>query len=157
MRFKKAPVTLAEMDMTPMIDVVFQLITFFMLISNFEQTQADERVKLPRNELAKPPEVRRENELTVNVGYVRSKTGAIESGPWVFYVGENIPVSEFGDELKRESRNYKETGKDPKEVTVVIRADADVPTGLVQQLIKLSQEAGFEKFALKARQQATEP
>ena len=154
MRFKKPKVTLAEMDMTPMIDVVFQLITFFMLISNFEQTQADERVKLPSNELAKPPDVRRENELTLNVGYNRTKTGEIVSGPFVLYVGEQIPVPEFGDELRRESRNYKEIGKDPKEVTIVIRADADVPTGLVQQLIKLSQEAEFEKFALKARQQA---
>ena len=156
MRFKKAKVTLAEMDMTPMIDVTFQLITFFMLISNFEQTQADERVKLPRNELARPPEVRRENELTLNIGYNRTRTGEIVSGPFVFYVSEQIPVAEFGDELRRESRNYKEIGKDPKEVTVVIRADADVPTGLVQQLIKLSQEAEFEKFGLRARQQAVE-
>ena len=50
MRFRKAPVAMVEMDMTPMIDVVFQLITFFMLITNFEQTQADERVKLPISE-----------------------------------------------------------------------------------------------------------
>jgi biopolymer transport protein ExbD len=40
---------------------------------------------------------------------------------------------------------------DPKTITVVIRADAEVPTGDVQQLIKLSQEAGFEKFSLKAK------
>lgn len=156
MRFKKPKVTLAEMDMTPMIDVVFQLITFFMLISNFEQTQADERVKLPKNELAKPPEVRREDELVVNIGYQRTKTGQIVSGPWVFYVGEQLEVEDFGEPLKRESRNYKETGKDPTEVTVTIRADADVPTGLVQQIIKLAQEAGFEMFALKARQEAIE-
>lgn len=156
MRFKKAPVAMVEMDMTPMIDVVFQLITFFMLITNFEQTQADERVKLPRNELAKPPEVRRENELTLNFGYIRSSTGEIQAGPFLLYVGEQIPVPEFGDELRRESRNYTELGRDPKEVTVIIRADADVPTGLVQQLIKLSQEAGFEKFALKATQKAAE-
>ena len=45
-----------NVDMTPMIDIVFQLIAFFMVITNFEQTQADERVKLPRDALAKPPE-----------------------------------------------------------------------------------------------------
>ena len=46
-----------EIDMTPMIDCVFQLITFFMLVINFESTQADERVKLPESEIAKPPKV----------------------------------------------------------------------------------------------------
>ena len=41
MRINKSDAALAEVDMTPMIDIVFQLIAFFMVISNFEQTQAD--------------------------------------------------------------------------------------------------------------------
>ena len=52
--------------MTPMIDIVFQLIAFFMIVTNFEQTQADERVKLPADELARPPIAPREQELVIN-------------------------------------------------------------------------------------------
>lgn len=41
MKFKPANVT--EIDMTPMIDIVFQLRTFFMVITNFDQNQADKK------------------------------------------------------------------------------------------------------------------
>ena len=75
MKIKTPKADVPEVDMTPMIDIVFQLIAFFMVITNFEQTQADERVKLPKNELAKPPEVKRENLLTLNVGYDRDNKG----------------------------------------------------------------------------------
>ena len=54
MRIIAPKIEVPVMDMTPMIDVVFQLITFFMLVINFEQTEADERVKLPRDALARP-------------------------------------------------------------------------------------------------------
>ena len=49
MRIKSSKPSLVDPDMTPMIDIVFQLIAFFMIVTNFEQTQADERVKLPED------------------------------------------------------------------------------------------------------------
>ena len=36
--------------------------------------------------------------------------------------------------------------------TIIIRADADAEHGVVQELIKVSQDVGFEKFALRAKQ-----
>ena len=162
MKFKRADSANAEVDMTPMIDIVFQLIAFFMVAINFEQAQADERVKLPRDRLAKPAEVKRDNELVLNVGYYRNKDGQRtdpagnidpQASAFVFYAGaERIPVLNFAPKLQLERQVFQDTGIDPKEVTVIIRADAEVPTGLVQQLIKMSQEAGFEKFAVKATQ-----
>ena len=56
MKIAKVDPAQAEVDMTPMIDIVFQLIAFFMVITNFENVRADERVKLPKDQLAKPPE-----------------------------------------------------------------------------------------------------
>jgi len=153
MRIKKQDPAIAEVDMTPMIDIVFQLIAFFMVITNFENTRADERVKLPKDILAKPPEVARENDLLLNIGYVRNAAGEKESDPLLFYGnGETYPVLEIGPILNRERRYFSDLGTDPKQVTIVIRSDAEVPTGLVQEVIKMSQEAEFEKFALKATQ-----
>lgn len=154
MKIKGKSTEPVEVDMTPMIDMVFQLIAFFMVVSNFEQTQADERVKLPKDALAKPPEVKRENELVVNLGYFRDSQGNKLDPPipYVFYIGEKILVQEFGKNLKQEARLMSDAKTKPSDITVVIRADSEVPTGLVQELIKLSQEAGFEKFALKATQ-----
>ncbi|MFN7292338.1 MAG: ExbD/TolR family protein, partial [Pirellula sp.] len=48
---------MAEGDMTPMIDMVFQLIIFFMVLINFSQDDQNEKIKLPSSELAKPAEV----------------------------------------------------------------------------------------------------
>ena len=155
MRIKGSQPNIAEVDMTPMIDIVFQLIAFFMVISNFEQTEADERVKLPSDSLAKPPEYKLESELVVNIGFLRKADGTKKDpDPFVFYAGENFRVLDFGKILVQEARLKKLKGEDPKEVTVIIRADGEVPTGLVQELMKLAQEdkAGFEKFALKAKQ-----
>jgi biopolymer transport protein ExbD len=38
-----------------------------------------------------------------------------------------------------------------KDATIIIRAHKDAKTGLVQQVIKLCQEMGFEKFSLRAK------
>jgi len=142
-----------EVDMTPMIDVVFQLLAFFMVITNFEQTQADERVKLPRDLLAKPPEVQVEHKLVLNVGYIRDMRGERENPePWLFNFGgeEMTPPLQSAEALNQESRIYAQKGTEPSEVTIKIRADSEVPTGIIQEMIKICQDAGFEKFAMSA-------
>ena len=154
MKIKSSGSEAPDVDMTPMIDIVFQLIAFFMVITNFEQTQADERVKLPKDQLAKPAEVKREEELTLNVGFDRDTEGNKLSEAMVLLFGENIPVLQMGPKLKQEAKIYRQKGIEPKDVTVIIRADAEVKTGLVQELIKLSQEAEFQKFSLAATQKS---
>ena len=143
----------AEVDMTPMIDIVFQLIAFFMVITNFEQTQADERVKLPRDALAKPPEVKLEHTLVLNVGFFRNMDGEkTDPQPWLFNFVDGEPVLPLsaGPQLKKEATLFKNKQIDVKDVTVKVRADSEVQTGIVQELIKLCQDAGYEKFAMSA-------
>jgi biopolymer transport protein ExbD len=143
----------AEVDMTPMIDIVFQLIAFFMVITNFEQTQADERVKLPRDALAKPAEVKVEHEVVLNVGFYRDMQGdKTDAQPWLFNFVDGEPVLPLssGGQLKKEATLFKNKEIDVEDVTVKIRADSEVQTGIVQELIKLCQDAGFAKFAMSA-------
>jgi len=155
MKIKSHPMASAEMDMTPMMDVTFQLIAFFMMVTNFEQTQADERVRLAADALAKPPEVKLAHELVINIGYRRNKEGnKVDDQPFVFVPGEELRIPEFRNRLKQEAQLYQVKAVKLEDVTVVIRADADVPAGQVQEFIQMSQEAKFEKFALKAKQTA---
>jgi biopolymer transport protein ExbD len=143
----------AEVDMTPMIDIVFQLIAFFAVITNFEETQADERVKLPRDTLAKPPEVKVEHQLVLNVGFYRNMEGEkTDEQPWLFNfdAGEAVLPLSAGPQLSKEAALFKNKDIDPADVTVKVRADAEVQTGIVQELIKLCQNAGFETFAMSA-------
>ena len=159
MKFKPANVTPPELDMTPMIDVVFQLITFFMLINKFEQDETDERVTLPKDQLASPPAVHRQNAFLLNFGYLRDKQGEIlDATPYFFFGDEKIELAALRPRLRQESQYFETIGTDFAEITVEIRADADVPTGLVQELIQMCQEEGiaFQRFALKATQKATE-
>ena len=144
----------AEMDMTPMMDVTFQLIAFFMMVTSFDQTQLDERVRLPADALARPPEVKLTHELVVNIGYKRDKQGRpLDPQPFVFAPGEDLRIADYRQRLLREAKLYQARQVNPADVTIVIRADADVPTGQVQEFIRLSQAAQFSKFALKAKQE----
>ena len=147
--------------MTPMIDIVFQLIAFFMVITNFEQSRADERVRLPRDQLARPPEVKRENTFTLNLGYVRNLDGNItDPTPYLFLGNELIAVEQCATRLRQEAQFYDALQVPLEEVTVEIRCDGDVKSGLLQQLIQMCQETraeagsteGFQRFALKATQ-----
>lgn len=142
-----------DIDMTPMIDIVFQLLTFFMVVINFDAADTDERVKMAISDLARPPKVKPADEVVIQVGYLR-KDNVVQSGPYVFYMGENIPLEQFATRvLKREKAYYRL--KHPQGAitsTVVIRADAECPAGKVQALIKDAQAAGYEKFSLKAMQ-----
>ena len=145
-----------DIDMTPMIDIVFQLITFFMVIINFEAADADERVRMAISDLARPPKVKPEAELTLQLGYdPHPKTGKIDltQPPVLFYNGLKVPINDFDAKLKTEVDAYRlahPTGG--INVTVILRADKDCPAGEVQRLIKKCQEKGYEKFALKAMQ-----
>jgi biopolymer transport protein ExbD len=145
-----------EPDMTPMIDIVFQLLTFFMIAISFENTKADERVKLPKDLLAKPPEVKPKDELVLNVGFLRDTAGAkLRPEPVLFYSGSEIPLEDIQPQLEQERRLFELKGgkKALDDVSVIIRADAEVPTGLVQQLILTCQKVGFTRFSLKAEQE----
>ncbi len=161
MKFQKTDPAVAEVDMTPMIDIVFQLIAFFMVITNFEQTQADERVKLPADQLARPAKNKRDNELVLNIGFNRNAEGYLVGAgiPMLFYAGDQIPLGDkrIRESLDFEAENFEKTkGVKRAEVTVIFRADAEVPTGKIQELMKTCQEAGFEKFDLRAKQESTD-
>jgi len=155
MKFEAKKTEPIEVDMTPMIDIVFQLIAFFMVIINFEQTQADERVKLPRDVLARPPEHAREDTLTLNIGYQRDENGErTNPDPIMFFMGELISVDAVDEKLEQERLFFKSIQTELSEVTVEIRADAEVPTGIVQELIRKCQDREFQRFALRATQES---
>jgi biopolymer transport protein ExbD len=67
MRIKKGGHRIHEGDMTPMIDMTFQLIAFFMVLINFSQTEQNERILLPSAALAKPPDSPIETPITLHV------------------------------------------------------------------------------------------
>lgn len=147
MKFKREkPSISAEPDMTPMIDMTFQLIAFFMVLLNFGEGEVDARIKLPSSELAKPPEAQLVAPLVLQ----------LTDDDRVIFGGETIPIPALERHLLNERRFLELNGTKVADATVVLRADSDAKTGVVQEVIQMCQSNGFEKFALRAKQELEE-
>ena len=140
-RKQESEVSSTDIDMTPLIDMTFQLLTFFMFVMNFSEAEQDDRLQLPSSQLAKPVEGAMESPITLQL----TNKGSI------VYAGEEVAVADIGAYLEREKTVMLESGKEPNAATVIVRADGRSKTGEVQKIIQTCQEKGFERFALRAQ------
>ncbi len=143
----------AEPNLTPLLDVVFQLITFFMLVINFSSENYDQRVRLPVAESARPIDDEQrvsEDRLVLNV----------DSEGHLLIGGEVQPLHKAIQTIKHQADlvrlNLKAAGAQSSTptaslpTTIIFRADRDATFGSLISLIKACQSNGFRKFALKA-------
>jgi biopolymer transport protein ExbD len=136
----------AEPNLTPLLDMVFQLITFFMLVINFKSAALDLSLELPVVGSARPLENEgSEDTLVLNID---------KEGKLLVY-GHAVDMEQYLSNEARVSR-MKLTGaaaKDPGAeltTTVIIRADRGVSFKDLNQVFVECQKRGFRKFSLKA-------
>jgi biopolymer transport protein ExbD len=137
----------AEPNLTPILDVVFQLITFFMLVINFKTAALDLSLRLPVVGSARPVDTKGlEDLLILNItrdgrlvvyGIEKNVESYIsgEAQATLLWARRTHPDIKFGDDLPS---------------MVVIRADKATPFKLLNHVIKACQENGYRRFALKA-------
>jgi biopolymer transport protein ExbD len=142
MRIKKAKSNIAEGDLTPMIDMAFQLIAFFMVLINFTEADQDDRVVLPQSVLARPPQLPIQDPITIHL----TKEGQAIFG------GQEVTDSTLRRLLKRERAVLSLSDRTAADATVIVRGDVRTSTGRVQEIVQLCQEEKFEKFALRAKE-----
>jgi biopolymer transport protein ExbD len=145
----------AEPNLTPLLDVVFQLITFFMLVINFTSDNYDLRIKLPVAGSARPVDdaarAAEEDRLVLNV----------DSKGQLLINGRTLAGSDAARQIKFEAdlaklnrkavAGAKKAGADEGLPTrVVIRADRDAEFDPIYSLITACQANGYRKFDLKA-------
>jgi len=121
-----------EINMTPLIDVVFLLLIFFMVSTTFVYTNSL-KVNLPK---AKGESV----ETKKNINIVITKQGVITID------GQQVSKLTFGAKLK-ELYN-----KNPN-ATVIIQADKDSRHGDVVFVMDESKKAGYDRFAIAAEEE----
>jgi len=143
MKLSKVSTQITELDMTPMIDMTFQLIAFFMMLINFSEGDQNERIQLPASELAKPAVSPLESPITLHVTDDDS----------VIIGGQEISVDGLKPFLDREASVLTMRGKSPAVATVIIRGDMDAKTITVQDVHKACQLSRFEKFVLRAKEE----
>ena len=142
MRIKKSEIAFFEGDVTPMIDMTFQLIAFFMVLINFSQNETNQAVQLPESELAKPPEGPLEFPVTLH----------LTSAAQVIIGDQRVPIAGLGPFLVREANALRAQGLESADATIIIRADGLAMTGRVQELIQVCRDNRFENFVLRAKE-----
>lgn len=129
--------------MTPMIDMTFQLIAFFMVLLNFSEAEQDQRIMLPQSVLAKPPERPLRHPVTIHM----TRDGSVVYGGQELASLQRLRPYLINERMVLEGRR-----RPMSDATVVIRADRLARAGVVQKLIELCQEEKFEKFALRVKE-----
>jgi len=131
-----------------MLDMVFQLITFFMLVINFKAASLDLDLTFPVVGSAKPVKMGGPVDLLLlNInknGELRVYGKAIENIDQ--YIADEAHVSSLVD--RRKNANFVEGAG--LSSTVVIRADEATPFKALNKVIKSCQENGFRNFSMKA-------
>lgn len=123
-----------RMDMTPMVDVAFLLLTFFMLATVFSRPQAME-INLPESD--EPAEVAESTVLTLRGGdddriYWNMGTDAPES----------IPYSELGGVLTTQQRSLGD------DLIAIIKIDRDGTYLNIVDMLDEIKVAGITKFSI---------
>jgi biopolymer transport protein ExbD len=136
----------AEPNLTPILDMVFQLITFFMLVINFQSASLDMSLKLPVVGSARPVDKGGEDLLVLNINL---------KGKLMVYGGEKEPGPYLANEAQAERNKLELGGKkikpgDELPTLVVVRADHSTPFELLNSVLSDCQKNGFRRFALRA-------
>ena len=143
MRFREKSGKILEGDLTPMIDMTFQLIAFFMVLINFSQSEQEEGILLPKSELAKPPDRPLQHPITIHLR---------ENGT-IVYAGRNLANMDRLRPYLVNERSVLEGRERPlTDATIIIRAHQHAKAGVVQKLIQVCQDEKFERFALRAEE-----
>ena len=135
----------AEPNLTPLLDMVFQLITFFMLVINFKGASLDLSLKLPVLGSARPLDrVGKLEPLLLNID--------AEGGVHCFGKVEEIEplMTKEARLLKEQLRSMGTPAETDFPVAVIIRADRAVPFHQLNHVIEVCQKHGYRQFSLSA-------
>jgi biopolymer transport protein ExbD len=131
----------AEPNLTPILDMVFQLVTFFMLVINFKAASLDMSVQLPVIGSALPTEAGDRDVLVLNV---------MPDGKLRQYGEQWEAETLIAKEARSAGGSAKQaTGKELP-TTIIIRADRTTPYHFVHHVIQACQAHGFRNFQYRA-------
>ena len=138
MRFKRlkrrTEILKGQLDMAPLIDVVFQLLIFFMLTSNFV-VQSGIKVHLPK---AISSEVIRSENLVVTL------TGQ----DLLFLNDQPITINVLTEKIREAAQENK---------TLMLKADTSASLGRVVEIWDLCRQLGVPQINIATNQKVGEP
>jgi|TARA_B100000959_G_scaffold287438_1_gene372223 biopolymer transport protein ExbD len=117
-----------NLDLTPIVDVVFNLLIFFALSLNFSEITSSLNIKLPK---AQSSEVITDKQIVVG----------IEKGNKISINDQLVFLDQIPTFLSNKNTNQ----------VVVIKADKTIDHGFVVQIMDMIKQAGFRKLGIAVK------
>src|SRR5947199_3423702 len=141
----------ADPNLTPLLDVVLQLLMFFMMCVNFVSEQVNQSIVLPVSQSARPMDKSEVAVLFLNVDRLGnlivpghdSLTSREQIG---YYLRQQYADAERTDRLSG--------GKGEVKTAVVIRADQNATYQQIYDVLQICKQVGYGKLHLRARSRA---
>jgi len=133
-----------EPNLTPLLDLVMQLVMFFMIIANFVSEQLNQNIQLPEATTAVPIDREKDDIVVLNItdnGYLIS--------------AEEDPI-DSPNKIKRHLSDLYSFYKDSKgeqrakQMTIIIRGDRNCTFDHIYRVMKEARGAGFSNVQLRA-------
>jgi biopolymer transport protein ExbD len=164
--------SVAEPNLTPLLDVVLQLLMFFMMCVNFVNEQVNEEIRLPKSQSVKPMDKADTDVLYVNfkpfllkdfqdrlpADVLARVQNRFRDGDQCILIPGKEPMrrSDFKVWLKEQYEDAKKIAEarpnGPKDVNtaVVIRAHQDADYNHVFEVLQMCKTVGYTRLKLRA-------
>lgn len=142
----------ANPNLIPLLDLVLQMIMFFMLCANFMAEQTSDKVNLPEAVAAKPLDKQEEYVIFLNI----TKQGEVELST-LDAIGDDRTLTNpervrtymkrrYDEDMRAAKPGQKDKG--PRSL-VILRADKETPFEKVYAIMTACRQAGYERAQLR--------
>ena len=135
-----------KLNMTPMIDVVFQLIVFFLVANDLSRKEIVD-LKLPQAEHGAEDKASEDIRVILNI---KKPADPNQRLPTIFVRGKEFDVKQLSRELQTKADLKREAGPgSPSAVFALIRADKDAPWQHVQYVMQVCADPKIALYKLQ--------
>jgi biopolymer transport protein ExbD len=137
-----------EPNLTPLLDLVLQLVMFFMLVANFVVEQTNEKIKLPEAIEAKALDKGEDTPIFLNI----NEQGKVLLTPEqregdTDTLDNEVQVQNYM--ARRAAEEKRRTNKPEPQATLILRVDKMTPFEKTYKIMKACRLAGYQKVQLR--------
>jgi len=141
---------LVEPNLTPLLDLVMQLVMFFMIVANFVTEQLNQNIQLPEASSAVPIDREVANIVVLNIDADGALLEGSRSGEEDQRIDSPNKVALYMRDLYSFYKEQKNGEKGVKEMTIVVRGHRNCTFDHIYRVMKAARDAGFVNVQLRA-------